>query len=165
MGKQDILLTTNEGVFSYRVAGILIRDGKVLLQRVINDPAYAFPGGHVNFGETSEQAVIREFKEEIAADIRPIRLLWIGENFFPWGEKNCHQIGLYYLLALGDETQIPLDSIFYARDEVERKACQLEFSWVDLTKLKHTELYPIIAKEKLMDLSDHIEQFVYVENQ
>jgi len=165
MSKPDILLTTKEGIFSYRVAGILIRDGKVLLQRPINDPAYAFPGGHVNFGETSEQAVIREFKEEIAADIRPVRLLWIGENFFPWGEKGCHQIGLYYLLTLRDETQIPLDGIFYAQDEVERKACHLEFSWVNLSQLKYMELHPIIAKEKLMDLSDHIEQFVYIENQ
>lgn len=165
MSKPDILLMTKEGVFSYRVAGILIRNGKVLLQRPINDPAYAFPGGHVNFGETSEEAVIREFKEEIAADIRPIRLLWIGENFFPWGEKDCHQIGLYYLLALQDETQIPLDGIFYAQDEVERKACRLEFSWVEMSQLKYMELYPIIAKEKLMNLSDHIEQFVYIENQ
>lgn len=157
------MLTTQEGVFSYRVAGILIRDGKVLLQRPINDPAYAFPGGHVNFGETSEQAVIREFKEEIAADIRPIRLLWIGENFFPWGEKDCHQIGLYYLVALSDETCIPLDGIFYAQDEIERKACRLEFSWVELSQLKHIELYPIIAKEKLMNVSEYIEQFVFVE--
>jgi ADP-ribose pyrophosphatase YjhB (NUDIX family) len=163
VNKQDILLTTEAGVFSYRVAGILIRDGKVLLQCPINDTAYAFPGGHVNFGETSEQAIIREFKEEIAADIRPIRLLWIGENFFPWGEKDCHQIGLYYLIALCDETQTPLDGIFYAQDELERKACHLEFSWIDLTKLKHIELYPIIAKEKLMNLSDHIEQFVFIE--
>ena len=49
---QDILFRTNDYIFSYRVAGILIRDGKVLLQKPTNDTGYAFPGGHVGFGET-----------------------------------------------------------------------------------------------------------------
>jgi ADP-ribose pyrophosphatase YjhB (NUDIX family) len=158
MEKQDILFKLKDGVFSYRVAGILIRDGKVLLQRAASDPAYAFPGGHVSLGETSEKALVREFKEEIAADILPVRLLWIGENFFPWGEKNCHQICLYYLVALQDDTQTPLDGVF-------RAGADLEFSWNPLTGLDQLELYPITAKDKLTRLSEHIEQFVYIENQ
>ena len=30
-------------VFSYRVSGVLIRDGKILLQHPIGSPDYAFP--------------------------------------------------------------------------------------------------------------------------
>ena len=164
MDKQDILLHTKDGIFSYRVAGILIRNGKILLQRAPNDPGYAFPGGHINFGEVSEKALIREFREEIFADILPVRLLWIGENFFPMGEKNCHQICLYYLVSLCDESQIPLDGIFYAQDELEKKKIDLEFSWIDLKSLEHVEIYPICTKEKLLNLSDHVEQFVFIEN-
>jgi ADP-ribose pyrophosphatase YjhB (NUDIX family) len=163
MEKQDILFKTNTGVFSYRVAGVLIRNGKVLLQRPTDDPGYAIPGGHVNFGELSEQALIREFKEEIGADIHPVRLLWIGEIFFPWGERDCHQISLYYLIELCNETQIPLDGIFYANDEIERKTVRLEFSWQNLTDLNQFEVYPIPVKAKLMNLSDCIEQFVFIE--
>ena len=162
---QDILLKTNEGVFSYRVGGILIRNGKVLLQRPLNDPGYSIPGGHVNFGEVSESALIREFKEEIGADILPVRLLWVGEIFFPWGEQDCHQISLYYLISLRDETQIPLEGKFYATDELERKTVKLEFSWNNLKDLHQTQIYPIPVKEKLLNLSDHIEQFVFIENQ
>ena len=165
MDKQDILLRTDQGVFSYRVAGILIREGKVLLQRPTDDPGYAFPGGHVNFGEVSEKALIREFKEEVGADILPVRLLWIGENFFPWGENDCHQICLYYLVTLCGDTQIPLEGVFYAKDEIEGKTIKLEFSWINLPDLNQIELYPIIAKAKMMNLSDHIEQFVFIENQ
>ena len=40
----DILFRTDEYVFSYRVAGICIEEGKVLLQKPINDTAFAFPG-------------------------------------------------------------------------------------------------------------------------
>lgn len=47
----DILFKTDDYVISYRVAEIFIRDGKVLLQKPTNDTGYAFPGGHLEFGE------------------------------------------------------------------------------------------------------------------
>ena len=59
----DILFRTEEYVFSYRVAGICIQNGKVLLQKPTNDTAFAFPGGHVTFGETNAQTLVREFQE------------------------------------------------------------------------------------------------------
>lgn len=52
-------------IFGYRVAGILLRDNKILLQKPTSDTGYALPGGHVEFGETSTQTLVREFKEEI----------------------------------------------------------------------------------------------------
>ena len=162
MSKQDILIRMEDGVFSFRVAGILIQDGKVLLQRQVGDPGYAFLGGHVNFGETSEEALVREFKEELGADILPQRLLWIGENFFPWGGKDCHQICLYYLVNLGEGARIPLDGS-WMRDELEDTVVDLELCWVDLASLKQVVVYEIIAQEKLVNLSDHIEQFIYKE--
>ena len=48
----DILFKTDDYIFSYRVAGICVQNGKVLLQKPTNDSGYAFPGGHVAFGET-----------------------------------------------------------------------------------------------------------------
>lgn len=47
----DIFLKNDNFYFSYRVAGILIYNHKVLLQREVNTRDYAFPGGHVKFGE------------------------------------------------------------------------------------------------------------------
>ena len=42
----DILFKNDDFVFSYRVGGILIRNGKILLQRPKNDD-YSIIGGHV----------------------------------------------------------------------------------------------------------------------
>ena len=42
----DILFNNDDFVFSYRVGGILIRNGKILLQRPKNDD-YSIIGGHV----------------------------------------------------------------------------------------------------------------------
>ena len=65
----EIFFEKDNYVFSYRVAGILIRNGKVLLQKPIDDVGYAFPGGHVVSG-SNEQTLVPEFKEEMSADIK-----------------------------------------------------------------------------------------------
>lgn len=61
---KDIIFKTDDYVFSYRVGGVLIYNGKILLQKVPGDDGYAVPGGHVTFGETTDAALIREFKEK-----------------------------------------------------------------------------------------------------
>ena len=165
MNGHDILFKTEDAVFSHRVSGVLIRDGKILRQHPVGSPDYAFPGGYVRCGETSENAIERELKEELGADVRTVRLLWIGENFFPGGEKSCHQICLYYLVGLCDETQLPLDGSFRVKDELDEGLCDLEFCWIRLSALKDMELYPDNVKEELMDLSDAIEHFVFTEGQ
>lgn len=160
MKQEDILFKTEENIFSYRVAGILIRDGKILLQRPANDTGYAFPGGHVSFGETNKEILQREFKEELSVDINVDGLQWVAEIFFPWGNKRCHQICLFYRISLCDETQIALSGTFNAVDELDRVKVDLEFSWIPLSEIKNIELYPINAKEKLPGLSSQIEYFI-----
>lgn len=165
MNKQDILFRNEDGVFSYRIGGILIHEGKVLLQQCNGEKDYAIPGGHVSFGETSKDTIVREFKEETGFNVKHERLLWIGEVFFPWDTRTCHQICMYFLITLCDETQVKSDSSFFVVDELERQRINLKFSWIPLTDLKDIELYPLGIKEKLMNLSDNIEHFVYIENQ
>jgi 8-oxo-dGTP pyrophosphatase MutT (NUDIX family) len=160
----DILFKTGNYVFSYRVAGILIRNGKVLLQKPTNDTGYAFPGGHVEFGETNEETLIREFKEEIGADIKVKEIKWVAEIFFPWGDKPCHQICLYYIIELADETQIPLDEKFIAHENIEGRDFDIEFHWISLTKVKNLEVYPSNASELLEHIDEGVEHFVYKEN-
>src|ERR1700730_1789921 len=60
------------------VSAAIFRDGKVLLVRRARAPAhglYTLPGGGVELGETLEQAVIREVREETALDVAPIELI------------------------------------------------------------------------------------------
>ena len=59
------------------VSAAILRDGKVLVVRRARKPAlgvYTLPGGVVEAGETLEQAVVREVKEETALDIAPVTL-------------------------------------------------------------------------------------------
>ena len=88
---KDISYSTDEYIFSYRPAGILVHESKILLQKPSNSNDYAFPGGQVAFSETNAETLIREFREEIGADIEVGELKWVQENIFPWGVKLCHQ--------------------------------------------------------------------------
>lgn len=159
----EILFKTDTYLFSYRVGGILMRDDKILLQKPLSDDGYAIPGGHVSFGETSESTLIREFKEEIDADIVVDRLVLVGENYFPWGDRVCQQICLYYTVILCDSTQIPLEGTFPVIDELLNEQIDLEFTWMPLSQLNHIKLYPVNITEYLLSLPDQIKHFIYKE--
>ena len=56
------------------------RDGSVVLVKRLNPPFkdfYAIPGGFVEYGETIEEAAVREAKEEIGLDVRIERLVGV----------------------------------------------------------------------------------------
>lgn len=161
--EKDILFKTEEFVFSYRVGGILIKNNKILLQKPKNDDGYSIPGGHVSYGETSSETLIREFKEEINADINVERLVMVGENFFPWGNKPCQQIGLYYEVSLCDEKQIPLEGSFEAIDELGNERIDLDFLWIPLSEIQNLCVYPSNIKDDLISLPENIKYFVYKE--
>ncbi|GFI21749.1 RNA pyrophosphohydrolase [Lachnospiraceae bacterium] len=158
----DILFHTDEYVFSYRVAGICIQDGKVLLQKPTNDTAFAFPGGHVTFGESNEQTLMREFQEEIGADISVGDLKWVGEIFFPWNNKPCHQICLYYIVEINSEN-IPTQGMFMGQEQIEGQKFKLEFHWVPLDELKNIEVYPTNIVELMNHMEYGVQHFIYRE--
>ena len=159
----DILFKTDTWVFSYRVAGICVHNGKVLLQTTTGeDRSFAFPGGHASFGETNEDTLIREFREEIGAEITVGELKWVGEVFFPWGKKPCHQICLYYMVELVD-SKIPLEGAFLGEEKMEGRKFDLEFHWVPLEKVENLEVYPTNTPELLLNLSEGVRHFIYRE--
>ena len=159
----DILFKTDDYIFSYRVGGLLIYNGRVLMQKAAGDDGYAFIGGHVAFGETTAETIVREFKEEIGADIKVERLFMVNENFFPWGTRPCQQINLYYLVSLKDETQIPLDRNFKALDELGNERIELDMCWIPLEDVPFKNIYPPQAKEYIVNIPDEIVYFVYKE--
>ena len=157
----DILFKTDDYVFSYRVGGLLIRDGKVLMQKAVDNDGYALIGGHVAFGETTTETLAREYKEEIGADIKVERLFMVNESFFSWDSRPCQQINLYYLVSLKDETQIPLDGTFKALDELGNERIELDMCWIPLEDVPNKKIYPLQVEEFIMNPTDEIVHCVY----
>ena len=150
--KKDIIFLTDDFVFSYRVGGLLIHNGKVLLQKPKNDD-YAIIGGHVAALETTAETLKREYMEELHTEIEIDRLLAVGEIFFSWDNQPCHQICLYYKISLVNQNSIPLDGIIHGYDELENERFDMDYCWVPLEQLENglkvypLELIPYIVNE------------------
>jgi 8-oxo-dGTP diphosphatase len=70
----------------YGSAGILKQGNRICaLRRKFGDFAgyYEFPGGKVEIGETAEEAVIRECKEELDVSVRVLSLVHIIHHDYP----------------------------------------------------------------------------------
>ena len=70
-----------------RGAVAVIRDGERLLvirrsQSVVAPGAFCFPGGGIEAGESEEEALVRELREELNVDVLPLRRIW--QSVTPW---------------------------------------------------------------------------------
>lgn len=54
-----------------KLAWLYIENGKLLCARSINKTLFYLPGGKREIGESDEQALIREIREEISVDLIP----------------------------------------------------------------------------------------------
>ncbi len=90
------------------VAGIIYRDdGKFLIaQRNLNKNQgglWEFPGGKLEPGETCEEALAREIREEMAADIEVLEC--VGENIHHYPEKDI-RLMFYKAKLLSDDVTL-----------------------------------------------------------
>ncbi len=76
---------------------IVMREGQVLLGRrqgSHGEGEYAWPGGHLEFGETIEECIAREISEETGLTVRPVRPVSLS-NVIKYGR---HYIDIQYLV-------------------------------------------------------------------
>lgn len=87
------------------VGGVVIADGKVLLVRRASEPLkgqWSLPGGLVELGETLEEAVRRELKEETSLDVRVVAMVEAFERIMrdDAGRVRYHFVLVDYLCEL-----------------------------------------------------------------
>jgi mutator protein MutT len=63
----------------YKAAGIIIQDRKLLFARAKDMDFFIDPGGKIEKGETAQQALVRELKEELSIDVDESDLEFFGE--------------------------------------------------------------------------------------
>jgi len=89
---------TNRNIVRVRVAGIVVRDGQLLVQKPTDEPdsCYAIIGGEYEVGDTFERRLRLEFEEETNVKIVRAHYLFVVENRFLWNGKPFHGVEHYF---------------------------------------------------------------------
>ncbi len=107
---------------SIAVDGVLIKNGKILLIKRKNEPfkgKWALPGGFVEYGERVEDAVLREFQEEVGIKAKIKKLLGVYSD--PKRDPRGHVISVVFLLEAEGEPKAgddAADAKFFSLDEL-----------------------------------------------
>ena len=109
--------------------GVCIRDGRLLLCRAKGGSSTYLPGGHIEFGETGREALVREMKEETGLDAACGKFLGVTENSFIQHGRPHAEINLVYELSI-------------ATDDVKAQEAWIEFTWCPLAELAAANLLP-----------------------
>lgn len=150
-----------KGRFNYRVAGVAIHNGRVLLDRNTRNNYWVLPGGHPDLMETMACAVRREISEEIQAEVEVVRLLWIAENFFR-RSKSIHELSFYFQIEIDPKSRLlTSDGPFYGMEHHHT----LIFQWfpIEEVRLKALPLLPPFLPEALTHIPSTPQHLVFDE--
>lgn len=153
--KKDWLFTGDGYLCDLRAVGVLVRDDRILVQRDLDGTDYALPGGHVQIGETTANALVREFREETGIEIQCGPLLWSEECFWNWSGTDAHNIAFYYLVECSSSAVPMWDGFVPHRDNDN-----VLIGWMPLEELQNVTIYPAFLKEEIHHLDGPIKHFV-----
>lgn len=128
-----------------RACAILRHQGRLLLNRYGGDDFWALPGGSVEVGEFSADALVREVFEEVGVKVACGSLVWVIENLFAYRGTHYTEFGFYY------EAAWPAGAAIVAGEFAGAEAEQF-FRWCDPAEVSAIDLRPSGLKAPLLAL-------------
>lgn len=147
----DISFKVGDEKFNYRVSAVIISDQKILAIRHNQGiPYYSLPGGRVMLGETAEQAVVREVREELSISLKILRPLWFDQAFFTKNVENLryHELCVYFLMDVSNTRLLERGDHFIQKEAQLTHA----FEWLEFDRLKNENFYPAFLKKEIYHL-------------
>lgn len=121
--------------------GIAVKNNKLLVSEgfdnIKKETFYRCLGGGIEFLEKSEDALKREFLEEININITVKDFLGISENIFTYKGKKAHELILFFSIEISDKDYQEVYKVIDDHGETIAK-------WIDIEEFKNQNkiLYP-----------------------
>ena len=152
---KDMCVACGDGILNIRAGAIIMKNGKLLM--VENNKNYLYSvGGRIKFGETAEEAVVREVFEETGVKMEIDRLGFVHENYF-YGDmpsnlnKLIYEISFFFYMKVPDDFA-PVSESFMEGSSKERLV------WVSLDD--EIKMYPEFFRTELKNQTDTAKHFV-----
>lgn len=128
--------------FHHLVRGIFIKDNQVLLAQAIGEKNTFLPGGHIEFGESAKDALLREIEEELDISCTVGNFLGLVEH--KWERKgvlNCEVNQVFEVTSKSLKVGISPKS----------RESHLQFFWCSEDDLDDCNLQPYPFRHLLKD--------------
>lgn len=143
----DLTIDVDNYKLNVRAAGVIIHNGKILVHRNVNSDHYALIGGRVGIGESSDDTIKREIKEELGKNIEITGYISTIENFFEMKGSKYHEILFVHKIEFINEEDKKIE---YTMKNMEGKD-YLQYEWIDMNKIDEYNLVPKVVKDVLKE--------------
>lgn len=121
--------------------GLAMRDGSVLLCRSVSGGYAYLPGGHVEPGEASEDALVREFMEEAGLVVAAGPLLLAAEARFTQAGRPRHELTLVFHVEPTAADGWPSGVVSHEAD--------ISFAWIAMSRVQKEGVLPACIRDWL----------------
>ena len=141
----DMCVPCGDGLLNVRVGAIIIKNGKALMVKSEFGDYFYSVGGRIKFGETAEQAVVREVEEETGEKMTVDRLGYVNEVYFindspqKFG-RQVYELAFYFYMNVPEDFEPVTDHV---ADGVEH------FQWIAPDSPE--TIYPDFMREAITD--------------
>ena len=139
MTQQDFRTKVGNTVFGVRATALIFQNRKLLVTK--DKGKYYTIGGAIQVNEKTEDAVVREVKEELGVKAQTGQLAFVAENRFEQDSVSYHNIEFHYLVNLLEDVPLTM------QEDEKRQPCE----WIDIDKLEGINLVPAFLKTALPD--------------
>lgn len=150
MIQQDFRTKLENTVYGVRATALIVEEDKLLV--VEDADGFYTIGGAIQVGERTEEAVIREVKEELGVKAQVGQLAFIVENRFEQAGVHYHNIEFHYLVDLLERAPLTM----------QEDAKQLSCRWIALDDLQTVDLKPAFLKTALPEWDGQL-QHIHLE--
>jgi len=129
----------------HKIAGVIIRNKKLLMVRKYNEPHFIMPGGRVKEKESKEQTLRRELKEELNVNLISMKFFATNEAVHFQDKNKIVKMEIYFVEVEGEsQPTSEINEIKWVDSNYKKQGIQLASINEDFT-------IPELKKRGLID--------------